>query len=127
MEFFCERDCACAPQRLHQVLRIDNLPAWCEPVERVLEAAGEQGRIWTLWGEFAVRREPLRYGVRFTLPECPNALQWTVTAENEKEVPLLRVHATINRATHDAEFIETLERMARETCRSAAALLASVP
>jgi hypothetical protein len=53
-----------------------------------------------------VHREVIRDGLRFTLPKCPNALQWTLTAEADGSL----IHCTINRAEHDAEFIETIEQ-----------------
>jgi hypothetical protein len=45
--------------------------------------------------------------VRFTLPRCPNALAWTVTAGIDTPEPVV-VHCTINRAEHDADFIESI-------------------
>jgi hypothetical protein len=65
----------------------------------------DAGEIYCLWGQFEVRREPIRDGVRFTLPGCPNALAWTVTAESESVL----VHCTIKRTEHDPDFIESIE------------------
>ena len=43
--------------------------------------------------------------MRFTLPDCPNALAWAVTAEPRGTL----VHATINQDQHDPDFLETIE------------------
>jgi hypothetical protein len=53
----------------------------------------------------AIAVQRVRDGVRFTLPGCPNALAWTVTAEPEGVL----VHCTINRTEHDPDFIESIE------------------
>jgi hypothetical protein len=52
-----------------------------------------------------LRPEPIRDGVRFTLPGRPNALAWTVTAKSEGVL----VHCTISRTEHDPDFIESIE------------------
>ena len=123
MEFFREQPCRCRPEDLQERLRIDNLPTWCGSVERVLEAQGETGRVWTVWGEFAIRREAACRGVRFTLPGCPNALQWTVTVEPAAGDQMLRVHLTINQKTHEADFIESLETFVEQACAGALSLV----
>ena len=123
MEFFREQPCHSRPEDLRKRLCVDNLPAWCRSVERVLDASGETGRVWTVWGEFAIRREVVCRGVRFTLPGCPNALQWTVTVEPVAENQVLRVHLTINQKTHEADFIESLETFVGQTCAGALSLL----
>ena len=79
----------------------------------MLHGEVEQGEIYRLWGQFRVRREVIRGGVRITLPECPNALAWTLTvappAGGGDASPGIPVHCTINRTEHDPEFIASLE------------------
>lgn len=49
---------------------IERLPDWCASIDVVLEPSDAGGRIYCVWGEFAVSRETIRGGVRFTLPGC---------------------------------------------------------
>ena len=66
------------------------------------------GIIYCVWGEFKINREELDYGVRFTLPHCPNSLAWTITYDEENSE--ITIHCTINKKTHDAAFIESIEQ-----------------
>ncbi|MFB1488969.1 MULTISPECIES: hypothetical protein [unclassified Thiocapsa] len=52
-----------------------------------------------------MRREQIRDAVCFTLPGCPNALAWTVTAEPDGVL----MHRAINRTEHDPNFIASIE------------------
>lgn len=109
MEFFAELDNAgLDAERLQQELTIGVLPRYCASIETVLEDHGDgTGSIYTVWGVLEVTRQPILTGVRFSLPTCPNAVTWSVTAEDGDR---LVVHATINRPTHDPDFVETLEQ-----------------
>ncbi|MEO5344097.1 MAG: hypothetical protein H7842_12310 [Gammaproteobacteria bacterium SHHR-1] len=104
MEFYAKSPAPLCAEQL-QRLSIGQLPKACNLIDRVLNDQGEWGEIYCLWGQFIVHREVIRDGLRFTLPKCPNALQWTLTAEADGSL----IHCTINRAEHDAEFIETIE------------------
>ena len=44
------------------------------------------------WGTMHVHRELIQTGVRFSVNDDPNAMQWTVTSDGEE----VRVHFTIN-------------------------------
>ena len=113
MEFFALAQCPLTATQIQDTLSGQQLAAWCATINRVLHWEDEQGEIYSLWGQFRVRRELIRGGVRFTLPECPNALAWTLTvappAGGAEASPGLQVHCTINRTEHDPEFIATLE------------------
>ena len=89
---------------LQQNLSIQNLPVFCNSITRILLDNKSSGLIFCIWGEFEINREELDLGVRFTLPRCPNALAWTITSEND----LITVHCTINKKTHDADFVASL-------------------
>lgn len=110
MEFFARAEIQVRPADLQKNLAIGNLPQWCASIDKIIENEGERGSIYCVWGEFRVHRELIRDGVRFTLPTCPNALQWTVTVENGAAAGRALVHCTINRHEHSAEFVESLER-----------------
>lgn len=45
-------------------------------------------------------------GVRFWVPDCPNALAWTVTTGYPPYPERIVIHATINRTDHNREFID---------------------
>jgi hypothetical protein len=80
----------------------------CASIDRVIDWNGDSGEIYCLWGEFKVNREIIRGGLRFTLPECPNALAWTLTCGADSVSPWIQIHCTINRSTHEPEFIESI-------------------
>ncbi|WP_303908907.1 hypothetical protein [Thiohalomonas denitrificans] len=108
MEFIARASTLMRDADLQRYVRINNLPDWCASIDKVIASQGEKGEIYSLWGQFRIHREMIRDGVRFTLPSCPNALQWTVTADlnGSKEVV---IHCTINREEHDPDFIESIE------------------
>jgi hypothetical protein len=107
MEFFATADITASVADLQRRLTITSLPQWCASVSEVFSDAGARGEIYCVWGQFTVNREEIRDGVRFTLPGCPNALQWTVTTGQPPEPGKTVVHLTINRAEHDADFIDS--------------------
>lgn len=109
MEFFASVRTAMDADALFNRLTVENLPQWCAGIDAVLEHAGDEGRIYCLWGEFTVRRERIRGGVRFTLPGCPNALAWTITTGLPPDPENVVIHCTINRSFHDPGFIESIE------------------
>lgn len=108
MEFFAEIPVP-EPDRdkLVAALPISRMAELCESITSVLKDEGDTGEIYCVWGQFKVRRGELVDGVRFTLPHCPNALSWTITTDDEEE--LVVVHCTINKRSHDADFIDSLE------------------
>ena len=67
MEFFRFLDSTRPAEWLGQI-GIGDLPACCASIDRVLSVQGDRGVIYCLWGEFEVRREVIRNGVRFSLP-----------------------------------------------------------
>ncbi|MFO8004637.1 hypothetical protein [Thioalkalivibrio sp.] len=109
MEFFARASLATDPETLQRELGIEHLAHWCDSIDAVLEEAGDRGRIYCVWGEFAVTRDVIRGGVRFSLPGCPNALAWTITTGLPPEPEAVVIHCTINRREHDPDFIETIE------------------
>jgi hypothetical protein len=108
MEFYASIPIECDETWLQRQLQIASLAQGCSAIERVLFAEGERGEIFCLWGQFEVRRETLRSGVRFSLPGCPNALAWTITREESKSTPEILIHCTINRQTQDSDFVASL-------------------
>lgn len=79
MEFFEFADLLTTQDEIRNKVSIDTLPFFCEEIEAVDEAE-ELGRvIFRHWGRFHLRQEDVMGGVRFSVPDCPNALAWTVT------------------------------------------------
>ncbi len=114
MEFFGEAEIPIDAQQLQARLSIASLPDWCASIPAVRKAGEGRGEIETVWGVFDVTREPVRGGVRFSLPDCPNAFSWTVTTDLPPREAAVVVHATINRREHDPDFIESIETFVAE-------------
>ena len=94
---------------IQRMIPVSRLAEVCASIDSVQSQQGERGEIYCLWGSFKVYRELIRQGVRFTLPGCPNALQWTITAAID-EPGCVRVHATIDRPQHEPDFVESLQQ-----------------
>lgn len=107
MEFFATAAIPSSVTELQRRLTISDLPSWCASIDKVLSDEGSYGEIYCLWGTFRVQREDIRDGVRFSLPGCPNALQWTVTTGQQPEPRHIVIHLTINRAEHDQDFTDS--------------------
>jgi len=114
MEFFAEANFSTDETALQQALSLRQLSGLCASIERVLRDEGEHGLIYCVWGEFPVRREVIKGGVRFTLPTCPNALAWTITTDPAPDPGKVVIHCTINRQAHDADFIESIENFVQD-------------
>ena len=80
MEFFATVEKVIDGNTLQAQLGIASLPKFCASITQVMSHDGNEGEIYCSWGLFFIRREPIRGGVRFTLPKCPNTLAWTVTS-----------------------------------------------
>ena len=108
MEFFKEDEGSNLDVKdLKKLLAIKNLPKLCESISSVILDEQKKGIIYCLWGEFEVNREELKYGIRFSLPNCPNALAWSITMDVDSANIL--IHCTINKSVHDIDFIESIE------------------
>ena len=112
MEFFAIADVQTDQEILKQRLNIPVLPDWCASINEVISADGDEGEIYSVWGQFIVRREEINGGVRFTLPSCPNGFAWTVTTGYPPSAESIVVHCTINRTEYDEDFIKTLQDFA---------------
>ena len=110
MEFFATTLIPASAADLQRRLTISKLPNWCASIEQVLGDEKSSGEIYCVWGTFNVHREDVQGGVRFSLPGCPNAFQWTVTTGQEPEPLHTVIHATINRTEHDPDFIASIRQ-----------------
>ena len=110
MEFYAFADKHIDVDTLQARLDIRSLPTYCASISQLLSHDGDHGEIYCAWGQFIVRRELIRGGVRFTLPKCPNALAWTITTGFPPEPDKIVIHCTINRREHDPDFIASIEK-----------------
>lgn len=112
MEFFEFADVLATQEEIRNKVSIDNLPFYCKEVEAV-DQADALGRViyFRHWGRFHIRREHVMGGVRFSVPDCPNALAWTVTTGYPPQPQKIVLHATINRTEHDPEFISATKEL----------------
>jgi hypothetical protein len=112
MEFFEYADILTTQEEIRNKVSIDTLPFFCEEIDEV-DAAEELGRViyFRHWGRFHLRQEDVMGGVRFSVPDCPNTLAWTVTTGYPPYPEKIVLHGTINRLAHDAEFIEATQAL----------------
>jgi len=96
---------------LQELLTISNMPNLCSSITNVIFDNKVNGSIYCLWGEFDINREELKYGIRFSMPNCPNALAWTITTDRDG---ILTVHCTINKKNHDRDFIDSIKEFTRD-------------
>ena len=108
MEFFANAPCTLTETQLQAAITGPRLAECCASIDRVIDWKEDSGEIYCLWGQFIVHREVIRGGLRFTLPECPNALAWTLTCGTDSASPSIQIHCTINRSMHESEFIESI-------------------
>jgi len=109
VEFFAEiKHTDLDNKDLHRLLTIKQLPQLCGSIDSVILDNIDSGIIYCVWGEFKINREELDYGVRFSLPHCPNALAWTIAIDQDTKN--LIIHCTINKRKHDDEFIASIEQ-----------------
>ena len=110
MEFFATTIISASAADLQRRLTISELPRWCASIEKVLSDAKSSGEIHCVWGTVHVHREDLCDGVRFSLPGCPNAFQWTVTTGRPPNPRHTVIHLTINRTEQDQDFIDSIQK-----------------
>jgi hypothetical protein len=110
MEFFATTLIPASAAELQRRLTIRELPLWCASIEKVLSDARSSGEIYCVWGTFHTHREDLSNGVRFSLPHCPNALQWTVTTGHLPNPQHTVIHLSINRTEQDRDFIDSIHK-----------------
>lgn len=109
MEFFSLANVKITPDKIQTALSISDLPKFCASIYEVMHDYGEQGEINCLWGVFFIRRELINGGVRFTLPDCPNTVAWTVTTGLPPDPDVIDVHCAIRRKEPDPDFQDSVD------------------
>ena len=110
MEFFATTIIPASAADLQRRLTICELPRWCASIEKVLRDDKSSGEIFCVWGTFLTNREDLSHGVRFSLPTCANALQWTVTTGHQPNPQHTVIHCSINRTEQDPDFVDSIKK-----------------
>jgi len=109
MEFFGEIKTVNIDENyLKDILKISTLPKYCSSIDTVVIENNNEGEIYCLWGQFSIKREAIKYGVRFSLLNCPHALSWTIT-HNKKATEII-IHCTIDKKEEDSDFIESIHQ-----------------
>lgn len=92
---------------LKESLSIANMPELCESINNVISDRQTEGDIYCLWGQFIVRRDEIKYGIRFSLLNCPHALAWTITLNEQSQK--IAIHCTIDKENEDRDFIDSID------------------
>jgi len=69
--------------KLKKTLTIKNLPILCESIDTVLSNEINEGVIYCVWGLHNIKREILEGGVQFSFQDCPHALTFSTTTNND--------------------------------------------
>lgn len=112
MEFFEFSNVITTADGIRKILTVDRLPEFCVEIESIDESEGS-GRViyFRQWGRYHIRCDEVMGGVRFWIPDCPNALAWTITTGYPPYPNQIVLHATFNRPTHSEEFIHATKAL----------------
>jgi hypothetical protein len=114
MEFLTTTNIPASVEDLQRRLTIGDLPRWCASIEKILRNDTLSGEIFSVWGAFDINREALSKGVRFSLSNCPMALQWSVTTGHQPNPRETVIHLTINRVEQDKDFVDSLRKFVED-------------
>ncbi|TXG37278.1 hypothetical protein [Seonamhaeicola maritimus] len=108
MEFYRIVNLKSSEQDLQHELTLSNLEEFCTEIFNLNTPTETDVQIGGIWGEFTLRRNEIKGGIRFALVECPNALCWTITTGYPPNPDSIIIHLTINRKEKDEVFIEEI-------------------
>jgi hypothetical protein len=109
MEFFNFAQVYTDEPTIRKELTVERLTEFCASIYELIEIGQDEARVLCLWGEFDVRKENINGGVRFTMPNCPNALAWTITTGFPPEPRMVVIHGTINRTEQDPGLLQSIK------------------
>lgn len=113
MEFFRIIDKQTSEEKIQKKITPNSLEEFTESMF-IIEQGTKDFSGGTLWGEFEISYDKIKGGVRFSLLDCPNALQWTITTGFPPERDKIILHATINRTQKPEEFVEEINEFLDE-------------
>lgn len=97
---------------LKDLLTVNNLVNLCASITAITSQRENEGEVYCIWGSFVVRREEIRYGVRFSLINCPHALAWTITF-NDVSGNII-IHCTIDKKEQDPDFVDSIHEFVED-------------
>ena len=92
--------------KLKNILTIKNLPKLCNSIETILSNDISEGVIYCLWGKHRINREILKDGVQFSFQECPHALAFSITTNNDGNKIFIRCSTDTD--VQDEDFLESI-------------------
>jgi len=98
--------------KLKNELTINNLPRLCHSIDNVISDQNSRGVIYCVWGQHEIHREILNNGIRFSFPQCPNALTLSITKNNDANK--ISIHCTTNKNIEDEDFIESINQFIKD-------------
>ena len=107
MEFFRIVNIQTSENEIQKRINIETISE-INPEIILLGGNNKKFQIGCIWGEFIIRRDDIKGGIRFSMLDCPNALAWTITSGYPPEREKIILHLTINRIQKPVEFIEEI-------------------
>lgn len=107
MEFFRAANIQTTETEIKERINIDSISEICPDII-VLDGDNSDFKIGSIWGEFTIRRDNIKGGIRFAMLDCPNALTWTITTGYPPKKDQVIIHLTINRQQKQEQFIEEI-------------------
>lgn len=107
MEFFKIINVQTTENQLQNSLIFENFKELTDSLP-ILNFENDTANCTGIWGDFTLKREPIKGGLRFALIECPNALAWTITSGFSPAKDQIVLHLTINRTEKAQPFIDEI-------------------
>jgi len=98
--------------KLKNNLTIHNLPRLCHSIDNVISDQNTKGVIYCVWGKHEIYREVLNNGIRFSFPQCPNALTLSITKNNDANK--ISIQCSTNTIIEDEDFIESIKQFIKD-------------
>lgn len=116
MEYFRIVNIRTSEEEIQNSFTLQNMESFSSLFFVINEQNTESAVIGGLWGEFTLKREIIKGGLRFSLLECPNALCWTITTGYPPDRESIVIHLTINRTRKAKEFTDEIEEFLNDHC-----------
>ena len=107
MEFFESANIELDADDLQRI-GIGQLSRYCASIHSAEEQQPTLGRISGIWGDVRIERALIHGGLRFSLPDCPCNLAWTLTRSAPGEAEAVVIHLTTSRQHHELDVIDAI-------------------
>lgn len=108
MEFFKIIDISTNEKEIQERINLSTLDTFISSMFILEKHSEYSAHIGSIWGEFTLKYDRIKGGVRFYLVECPNAFTWTITTGYPPGREKIVLHLTINRTRKKQEFIDEI-------------------